>query len=231
VATARDPFTLGAALSVPYFVLDGVGTALGSVLGIGPILGRIAAVALAVGVVWRLIRREDVPGRTLAAFGAVVFEYALLGLLRAQLFDDAAEYSRYAYLSGIFALIGLASLIGPMRLPESGPRRLLAVTGLISVATLALVWNVWLLREGRELFAQRAEKTRATVMVAEGDLGPGVDPSRAELLDRTVVRLREVLAEFGSPLHDSLAEDAVRPVAPATVDEVRAELAKETAGS
>jgi hypothetical protein len=231
VATARDPFTLGAALSVPYFVLDGVGTAFGSVLGIGPILGRIAAVALAVGIVWRLIRREDVPGRTLAAFGAIVFEYALLGLLRAQLFDDAAEYSRYAYLSGIFALIGLASLIGPMRLPESGRRRLLAVTGLISVATLALVWNVWLLREGRELFAERAEKTRATVMVAEGDLGPGVDPTRAELLDRTVVRLREVLAEFGSPLHDSLAEDAVRPVAPATVDEVRAELAKETAGS
>ena len=118
-----------------------------------------------------------------------------------------------------------------MRLPDSGPRRLFAMTGLISVATLALVWNVWLLREGRELFAERAEKTRATVMVAEGDLGPGVDPSRAELLDRTVVRLREVLAEFGSPLHDSLAEDAVRPVAPATVDEVRAELAKETAGS
>ena len=231
VATARDPFTVTAALSVPYFVLDGVGTAFGSVLGIGPILGRIAALALAVGIAWRLVRREAVPGRTLAAFGAIVFEYALLGLLRAQLFDSAAEYSRYAYLSGIFALIGLASLIGPARLPESGPRRLAAVTGLISVVTLALVWNVWLLRTGRDLFADRAEATRAAVMVAQGDLGPGVDPNQAKLLDRTVTRLREVLAEFGSPLQDSLAGDAVRPVSQATVDEVRAELAKEAAGS
>jgi hypothetical protein len=231
VATARDPFTVTAALSVPYFVLDGVGTAFGSVLGIGPILGRIAALALAVGIVWRLIRREVVPGRTLAAFGAIVFEYALLGLLRAQLFDSAAEYSRYAYLSGIFALIGLASLIGPARLPERGPRRLAAVTGLISVVTLALVWNVWLLRTGRDLFADRAEATRAAVMVAQGDLGPGVDPNQAKLLDRTVTRLREVLAEFGSPLQDSLAGDAVRPVSQATVDEVRAELLKEASGS
>ena len=231
VATARDPFTVTAALSVPYFVLDGVGTAVGSVLGIGPILGRIAAIALAVGIVWRLIRRDSVPGRTLAAFDAIVFEYALLGLLRAQLFDSAAEYSRYAYLSGIFALIGLASLIGPARLPESGPRRLAAVTGLVAVVTLSLVWNAWLLREGRELFADRAETTRATVMVAQGDLPPGIDPDQTKLLDRTVTRLREVLAEFGSPLQDSLAGDALRPVSQATVDEVRAELVKEAAGS
>jgi hypothetical protein len=104
------------------------------------------------------------------------------------------------------------------------------VTGLISVVTLALVWNVWLLRTGRDLFADRAEATRAAVMVAQGELGPGVDPNQAKLLDRTVTRLREVLAEFGSPLQDSLAGDAVRPVSQATVDEVRAELAKETAG-
>ena len=48
--------------------------------------------------------------------------------------------------------------------------------------------------------------------------------------DPQVKTFREVLAEFGSPLHDSLAGDAVRPVSATTVDEVRAELAKETAG-
>ena len=78
----------------------------------------------------RLVRRDPVSGRALAFFGAIVFEYALLGLLRAQLFDTAAEYSRYAYLSGILALLGLASLVGPVSLPERGPRRLAAVVGL-----------------------------------------------------------------------------------------------------
>ena len=68
-----------------------------------------------------------------------------------------------------------------------------AVVGLASVATLALVWNVWLLREGRDLFADRAAETRATIVVATSDLGPGVDPDTAKLLDRTVTRLREVL--------------------------------------
>ena len=174
-------------------------------------------------VVVRLIRGVPVSGRAVACFGAIIFEYAILGLLRAQLFDTAAEYSRYAYLSGIVALIGLASLVGPVSLPERGPRRLATVVGLASVTTLALVWNVWLLREGRDLFADRAAETRATIVVATGDLGPGVDPDTTKLLDRTVTRLREVLDEFGSPLTDSLAGDAVPPVDPARVAEIRGE--------
>ena len=229
VATARDPFTLDALLSVPWFVLDGVGTAFGSAFGIGPVPGRIAAIALALGIVIRLIRGGSVPSRTLACFGAIVFQYALLGLLRAQLFEGAAEYSRYAYLSGIFALLGLASLVGPISLPAHGTRRLAMLTALISIVTLALVWNVWLLREGRDLFAERAAKTRATIVLATGDLGPGIDPDHAKLLDRTVTRLREVLVEFGSPLTDSLAGDAVQPVPPALVDKIRGELAAESA--
>jgi hypothetical protein len=229
VATTRDPFTIDAVLSVPYFTLDGVGTAFGSAIGVGPLLGRVAALVLAAWIAVRLLRREPVSGRAVAFFGAIVFEYALLGLLRAQLFDTAAEYTRYAYLSGIFALLGLANLVGPVKLPEPGPRRLATVVGFVAVATLALVWNVWLLRSGRDLFAERAAQTRATVVVATSDLGPGVDPDTTKLLDRTVTRLREVLAEFGSPLTDSLAGDAVQPVDPARVDAIRTSLAGETA--
>jgi hypothetical protein len=88
---------------------------------------------------------------------------------------------------------------------------------------------VWLLREGRDLFAERAERTRATIVVATGELGAGVDPDRAELLDRTVTRLREVLVEFGSPLQDSLAGDAVEPVSPELVEAIQADLAQESA--
>ena len=107
----------------------------------------------------------------------------------------------------------------------------LSVSATVLILTLALVWNVWLLRDGRDLFAERAAKTRATIVLATGDLGPGIDPDHAKLLDRTITRLREVLDEFGSPLQDSLAGDAVEPVSPALVDTVRAELAAESAGS
>ena len=76
VATARDPFTIDAFLSVPAFVLDGVGTAVGSAIGVGPLVGRLAALVLVVVVVVRLVRGVPVSGRAVACFGAIVFEYA-----------------------------------------------------------------------------------------------------------------------------------------------------------
>ena len=87
-----------------------------------------------------------------------------------------------------------------------------------------MVWNVWLLLAGRELFADRADRTRAIVTVVTGEPPAGVNPDEVELMDRTITRLREVLGEFGTPLQDSLAGDAVRPVPASVVDEVRASL-------
>lgn len=224
VATARDPFTLEAILSVPAFVVDGVGSAFGSALGVGPHLGRAAAVLLTVGLVARFVRGGSVPGRALACFGAVVVQYAILGLIRAQLFDGAAEYSRYAYLSGIFALLGLVALVGRRPMPADPRRRMVTLSAIAGVFTLAMVWNVWLLLAGRELFADRADRTRAIVTVVTGEPPAGVNPDEVELMDRTITRLREVLGEFGTPLQDSLAGDAVRPVPASVVDEVRASL-------
>ena len=223
LATHRDPFTVAALLDVPWFVVDGAGTAIGSALGVGPILGRLAGAALAVGIGWRLVRDgfASVPPRALACFGAIVVQYAILGTLRGQLFEGAAEYSRYAYLSAIFALLGFASLIGHRSMTAPGRWRVARLGGLTMVATLAITWNVWLLIAGRALFLDRADATRATIIVAESDLGPRVDPGVAILLDRRVSDLRAALDRFGSPLADSLAGDAVRPVPPELVERIR----------
>jgi hypothetical protein len=231
VANARDPFTLDAFLSVPKFIVEGAGTAVGSVLGVGPILGIVAAVVLLVGLVTQVLRRRPVPPRVFAAFGAIVIQYAILGLIRAQLFDGAAEYSRYAYLSGIFAMLGLVALVGRRPMPEPGGVRLATFAGLTAVVTLAVVWNFWLLLAGRGIFEARAAYTRAVVTVVTGQLPPGVDPASVKLLDRTVTRLREVLVEFGSPLRDSLAQDAVPPVDPALVAQVRQDLLAQQAAN
>lgn len=230
LATARDPFTIDAVLSVPKFVLEGVGTAFGSVIGVGPMLGIPAAIVLAVGLVIQAVRGGHVPRRALAAFGAIVFMYALLGLIRAQLFDGAAEYSRYAYLSGIFAMLGLVALVGRRTMPADPRRRTLALAAMVGVFTLALIWNGWLLLAGRGIFEDRAAYTRAAVTVVLGELPPGVDPNQVTLMDRTVTRLREILAAFGSPLQDSLAGDAVPPVDPALVEQIRQDLLAQQAG-
>lgn len=224
VATARDPFTLDAVLGIPRFLLEGVGTAFGSVLGVGPQVGMLVGLALGAGIVVQLIRRRAVSSRAIACFGAIVFMYALLALIRAQLFDGAALYSRYAYLSGIFAILGLAALIGRQPLPSSPGLRLATVAGLATVFALALIWNLWLLVAGRVIFEERAAYTRAVVSVVLGDLDPTIDPDKVELLDRKVTRLREVLMEFGSPIQDSLAGEVVPPVDPALVERVRQDL-------
>ncbi len=226
VATARDPFTLEAILSVPAFVVDGIGSAFGSALGVGPHLGRAAAVLLTVGLVASVVRGRSVPGRALACFAAVVVQFAILGLIRAQLFEGAAGYSRYAYLSGILVLLGLMALVGRRPMPADPRRRMVTLSAIVGVFTLAMVWNAWLLLGGRELFADRADRTRAMVTVITGEPPAGVNPDEVELMDRTITRLREVLGEFGTPLQDSLAGDAVRPVPASVVDEVRASLVR-----
>ncbi len=226
LATHRDPFTIAAMLDVPWFVIDGTGTAIGSALGTGPVLGRVAGIVVAIGIGWRLVRGglTAVPARALACFAAILVQYAILGTIRAELFDTAAEYSRYAYLSAIFALLGIAALIGHRSLTGPGRWRPARVGGLVIVATLAITWNVWLLIAGRALFLDRADTTRAKVIVAMGDLGPGIDPNQAVILDRKVSDLREALDRFGSPLTDSLAGDAVRPVPPDIVESIRAKV-------
>ena len=231
LATHRDPFTIAAFLDVPAFVVDGAGTAIGSAFGVGPLIGRAGAIVLAVALGWRVIWQGigSVPARALACFGAIVVQYSILGLIRAQLFDGAAEYSRYAYLSTIFALLGLVALVSPLTVMRDSRWRMARLGVLTVVATLAMTWNVWLLIAGREIFLDRADYTRATITVAQGDLGQGVDPDRAILFDRSVSDLRASLDRFGSPLTDSLAGDAVRPIPPELVETIRAQLIAQSA--
>jgi hypothetical protein len=141
--------------------------------------------------------------------------YGLLALVRSQLDEvDATQYTRYTYLSGIFALIALASLIGRPRWPGSeGRRRLLAVSGLAAAFALALTWNLALLFAGRELFADRAGLTRAFVELGlQRPLPVGVDPDLNLVLVPSPSALPGLLDRFGSPLADRLASEAVRPI-------------------
>ena len=211
VAAHGSPFTADAIVNVPSFVLGGLTTAFGAALGVGEAGGLIAVAATAALLVIALVRRIVVPRRTIALLGAIVAMYILLGLVRSNLGIEAQYYTRYTYLSGILALLALATAIGRRPMPEAPRLRLLAVGAVGLVITLSLLWNVRLLLSGRDLFLQRADLgTRALVALATTEpLPPGVDPSVDLVLIPSPDRVRAIVARFGSPLSDSLAGDAV----------------------
>jgi hypothetical protein len=209
IATYGNPFTAETLIALPRFIVDGMATALGAAVGGGALLGRLLSVALVAWIAWLAVKRQPIPTRAIACLLAIVAEYTIVGIVRAQLDVDASLYTRYAYLSGILALIAGASLLGRPAIPTE--RRPLVVA-----AGFSLAWNVTLLLGGRALYADRADLTRAFVTLGTTDpLPAGVDPGLSLVLVPSPTQLRQVIARYGSPMRDSLAPGAVPPVSEA----------------
>jgi len=221
VATHGDPFTLDQALAIPGFVLRGAGAAFGGAIGVGPVIGIVVAGAVGAWTGWLVIARRTMPRPAVAAFGAIIAMYGLLALVRSQLDDvDASQYARYTYLSGILVLLALAGIVGRVTLPETGRRRRAMLAAGAAVLAVSLTWNGALLIAGRELFADRADLTRAFIELGlDRPLPDGVDPDLSLILVPAPAVLPGLLERFGSPLADAFAPDAVRPIP----DEARAE--------
>jgi hypothetical protein len=218
IATYGNPFTPETLGALPRFIVDGMATAFGAAVGGGALVGRILIVALAVWVGYLAARRRSIPSRAVACLLAIAAEYTIVGIVRAQLEVDASLYTRYAYLSGILALIAAASLVGRPAIPVA--RRPLAVGIGVAVLAFSLIWNVRLLVAGRDLYAQRADLTRAYVTLGTTDpLPPGVDPKLSLVLVPSPVELRRVIATYGSPMTDALAPGSIPPVSRAALEE------------
>lgn len=218
IATYGNPFTPETLAALPRFIVDGMATALGAAVGGGALLGRLLSVALVAWIAWLAVKRRPIPTRALACLLAIVAEYTIVGIVRAQLEVDASLYTRYTYLSGILALIAGASLLGRPEVPAA--RRPLLVAAGVGVLVFSLAWNVTLLLAGRALYAERADLTRALVTLGTTDpLPAGVDPGLSLVLVPSPVQLRDVIERYGSPMHDSLAPGAVPPVSEAALAE------------
>ena len=214
VAIYGDPFTLGQFLAIPGFVLRGAGTAFGGATGVGPLVG----IGVAFGVVGWIaligVRDGEVPRLAIAGLGAIAAMYGLLALVRSQLEGvDASQYTRYTYLSGLFALIVLGALIGRRTVPAAGRRRSIAFAAGAAAFALALTWNGALLVAGRGLFAERADLTRAYIELATSrPLPSGVRSDLNLVLVPSPSALPALLERYGSPLTDALAADTIPPI-------------------
>ena len=211
IATFGNPFTPETLLALPRFIVDGMATAFGSAAGGGGLVGRILIVALAVWIGYLAVHRRSIPRRAVACLLAIAAEYTIVGFVRTRLEVDASLYTRYAYLSGILALIAAASLIGRPSIPVA--RRPLVVGVGVAILAFSLIWNVTLLVGGRQLYAERADLTRALVVLGTTDpLPPGVERDLSLLLVPSPDELRRVIATYGSPMGDSVAPGSVPPV-------------------
>jgi hypothetical protein len=228
IGAHRDPFTVASALRIPEFVVSGTGDALGAVLGVGPTLGLILAGAIGVWSALSARRGNRLPPRFLAACAGIVIAYGLIALTRAGVTVDQVHYSRYAYVTGVFAIVGLTALISPL-LPglATAPRRVrprAAITALL-VFELAMIWNVRLLIEGRSIFVERAALTRALVAAAlSPDRLLDADLDRSLILVPSPRALERIVAAYGSPIEDSFWGSDVEPLRPELLAEARRRL-------
>ena len=223
VDTFRDPVTVEAILDVPRSVIQGSGNALGSAVGLpGLGLGLFVAFLGSAGIAFRY--RALTP-RVVAIGVAIAAQYALIGLVRAQLFEGIINYSRYTYVSGILAIVAIGALVGRVRIPTSGHRRLGMMFVLGTWAAVALVCNIGLLVLGRELFLDRAGMTRALVTVAIDPGRPvGVDLDRSLVLVPSPAALDAITDAYGDPRSDRWVPWAVRPIPPEVLAEARRRL-------
>lgn len=212
VGGTRNPFTLVALADVPRFVVGGFAQAGASLTGLGSVGGLVLVGAVLVGIGMSL-RDRRVPSLGIGLVAAIAVQYALIGLVRGNMFAGQVEYTRYTYVSGILLLIATASLVGRPSMGVTARLRPLVVASGTSVVVLAFMFNIALLIGGRELFLERADMTRALVIAAlRQPLPDETDPGRTLVLVPSPDALKKIVAAYGDPRGDSLVPWAVRPV-------------------
>ena len=228
IGAHRDPFSLAALAHIPEFMVAGYGEAAGAVTGVGPGPGVVVAAAVLAAALWRLSRERALPVRFVAASIGIAAQYALIAVTRAGVTSDQVHYARYTYVAAVLALVALGALLGPWLRDlalATGRRRLTTLAGAAVVIELAFLWNVRLLMDGRQIFVERAEMTRALVTVAlASDRPAAVDLGRSLVLVPSPTRLESIVAAYGSPLSDVLQPWAVPTIRPETLAEAERRL-------
>ena len=220
----REPLSIAALTSVPWFVADGLGSVLGVVAGVPYGAGLLVLIAVVIAVGIRHPRRLRSP-RVIGIAVAVVTQYALAALIRAHLFDGQAEYTRYLYTPVVLALVAAGVLVRGIKRTREGRKRLYTTVGLAAWATTALILNGRFLLAGREVFLQRADMTRALVIVALDPRQPSfVDQTRSLVLVPSPDSLRQIVDRYGDPRSDRLEPSSVRPIPPQILAEAQRRL-------
>jgi hypothetical protein len=131
--------------------------------------------------------------------------YAIVGLARSQ--HQGGGAPRLVYFAGPLVIVALSELIGRPALPRNPRGRVVLVAAAIPLIALSVVWNIALLLHGRDLFAQRADITRAMVeLELNPPAGVAFDRTKPQIIMPSAAILANVVGRYGSPLRDAFAD-------------------------
>ncbi|HEY0276999.1 MAG TPA: hypothetical protein VGC32_01900 [Solirubrobacterales bacterium] len=217
---AETHLTLHNILSAPSYVAESIAAGVGALSGLGtnpssladePTWGRIILVAIAIGLALVVRHRKRVDPVLWPVATAAFANWVLAAL------NDIAgrepTVSRYQYVSAIFVLMIVASLLSGTRLSK----RVLIVGGVL--AALAIGPNLVVLHKGKEHFAAETVLTRSDTAALEiarqtvppqFELAPEVAGTGA-LIDVQASKYFEAVDEFGSPAYSQSELEAAPP--------------------
>ena len=214
ISAHRDPFTIAGLQQVPSYVVTGASYAIGRLTGWGDQVGLVVFVVLGIATALHVIGHRPLRGAIVAGFTGLIAQYAITGLVRAQLGLHQATSSRYVYVASILLLIAFAGWVGT----RFATLRVRPVFVLAAIFAVALGANVSALPSGRDAYRLRADATRASIMVIERYGGSPAVPADALIYPvPTKAELESIRDELGLPLDDAILPDAPPP-APETVD-------------
>jgi hypothetical protein len=206
---ASTNFSLDNVLGAPRYAFESAAAATGSLVGLGPgsgvtgdpIWAQGLLIVLVVGFAYRQLRKPGIaPG-----FWPVAAAATTNWLLTAfnQVPGREPTSSRYQYVGAVLVLLLLANLAQGARFG----RRALAAIGAVAVA--AVVVNLSILADGRDILRVQAELTKAdlgAIEIARLTVGPsfGLTPEIAGTRTLIDIRAGEYLSavdEYGSPAY------------------------------
>jgi hypothetical protein len=174
----------------------------------GALLAVAVFIAACAVTAWGLVRATWKPVLAAASLFAILVEYGVIGLTRANLPGDFANRSRYVYIAAFFIVLAVVDWIPNLRAwaGEDRSRRALVGGGLAAVLIASLAANAIDMRHNQRLANDHADRTRAAI---EFDLSPEafapwVDPAARLPGMPDIARTRAIVAASGSPLTDAL---------------------------
>ena len=195
------------------FLRRGIEFAVGGMSGLtfvpfGAFLAVAVFIAACAVTAWGLVRATWKPTLAAASLFAILVEYGVIGLTRANLPGDFANRSRYVYIAAFFIVLAVVDWIPILRAwaGQDQTRRALVGGGLVAVLVASLAANAIDMRHNRALANGHADRTRAAIAF---DLSPQwnapwVDPAAVLPGMPAPARVRAIVAASGSPLHDAL---------------------------
>ena len=206
---AHDEPLSEALKAIPLFMLAGPFAAAGAVFGLG-LAGGVVVVGWSAA--FARITRLRPANRVVivAAFVAILAEYALIAFSRAAYGVDATTWSRYVYSAVPLVIVAAAAWIGPRPAAPPGWRPRWAAAALSVAVAVAVAGNLRAYASARFIADEGGQLIRAAAAIV--DWSPAAGVLRADPLLPPPARLRVLFAESGSPARDALVPLIVTPV-------------------